>query len=105
MAVLWVVAPCSLVEFYQRFRGPGCLHHQTTRRYNPKDSHLHNFQNFEKDIYFSIVIIRFILDARFIVKANDIHLRVMISYFTKMRQETVMHQQNLKKSKISKATR
>jgi hypothetical protein len=21
MAVLWVVAPCSLVEFYQRFRG------------------------------------------------------------------------------------
>jgi hypothetical protein len=22
MAVLWVVAPCSLVEVYQRFRGP-----------------------------------------------------------------------------------
>jgi hypothetical protein len=22
MAVFWVVAPCSLVEFYQRFRGP-----------------------------------------------------------------------------------
>jgi hypothetical protein len=28
MAVLWVVAPCSLVEIYQRFRGPCCLHHQ-----------------------------------------------------------------------------
>jgi hypothetical protein len=28
MAVLWVVAPCSLVEVYQRFRGPCCLHHQ-----------------------------------------------------------------------------
>jgi hypothetical protein len=28
MAVFWVVAPCSLVEFYQRFRGPCCLHHQ-----------------------------------------------------------------------------
>jgi hypothetical protein len=40
MAVLWVVAPCSLVEVYQRFRGPCC---QTTRRYNPEDSHhLHN---------------------------------------------------------------
>jgi hypothetical protein len=26
-AVFWVVAPCSLVEVYQRFRGPCCLHH------------------------------------------------------------------------------
>jgi hypothetical protein len=28
MAVFWVVAPCSLVELYQRFKGPCCLHHQ-----------------------------------------------------------------------------
>jgi hypothetical protein len=28
MAVFWVVVPCSLVEVYQRFRGPCCLHHQ-----------------------------------------------------------------------------
>jgi hypothetical protein len=28
MAVFWVVAPCSLVEVYRRFRGPCCLHHQ-----------------------------------------------------------------------------
>jgi hypothetical protein len=28
MAVFWVVAPCSLVEVYQRFRGPCCLHDQ-----------------------------------------------------------------------------
>jgi hypothetical protein len=28
MAVFWVLAPCSLVEIYQRFRGPCCLHHQ-----------------------------------------------------------------------------
>jgi hypothetical protein len=47
MAVFWVVAPCSLVEVYQRFRCPCCLHHQgdddhhqTTRRYNPEGSHL-----------------------------------------------------------------
>jgi hypothetical protein len=62
MAVFWVVAPCSLVEVHQSFRGPCCLHqqgglivlmmeaaitsetlvnlYQTTRRYNPKDSHL-----------------------------------------------------------------
>jgi hypothetical protein len=28
MAVFWVVAPCSVVEVHQRFRGPFCLHHQ-----------------------------------------------------------------------------
>jgi hypothetical protein len=28
MVVFWVVAPCSLVEVYQRFRGPWCFHHQ-----------------------------------------------------------------------------
>jgi hypothetical protein len=56
MGVFWVVVPCSPVEVYQRFRGP-CRHHhqgdliartsetlvnfyQTTRRYNPEDSHL-----------------------------------------------------------------
>jgi hypothetical protein len=27
MAVFWVIAPCSLVEVYQRFRGPCWLHH------------------------------------------------------------------------------
>jgi hypothetical protein len=60
MAVFWVVEPCSLVEVYQRFRGPCCLHqgialmmeaartcetlvnlYQTTQCYNPEDSHLH----------------------------------------------------------------
>jgi hypothetical protein len=56
MAVFWDVAPCSLVEVYQRFRGP-CLgialmmeaartsetlvnFYQITRRYNPEDSNL-----------------------------------------------------------------
>ncbi|KDR07272.1 hypothetical protein L798_03263 [Zootermopsis nevadensis] len=27
-AVFWVAAPCSLIEVYQHFRGPFCLHHQ-----------------------------------------------------------------------------
>jgi hypothetical protein len=59
MAVFWVVAPCSLVEVYENFIGPCCLHHygtvlieaastsetlvnfyQTTRRYNPEDIYL-----------------------------------------------------------------
>jgi hypothetical protein len=28
MAVIWVVAPCSLAEVYRRFRGTCCLNHQ-----------------------------------------------------------------------------
>jgi hypothetical protein len=28
MSVFWVVAPCSLVEAYQRFISACCLHHQ-----------------------------------------------------------------------------
>jgi hypothetical protein len=35
MAVFWVVAPCSLVEVYQRFRGPCCLHHQGDPSFHP----------------------------------------------------------------------
>jgi hypothetical protein len=54
MAVFWVVAPFSLVEVYQRFRGllialmMGAARtsetvnfYQTTRCYNPEDSNLH----------------------------------------------------------------
>jgi hypothetical protein len=46
MAVFWVVAPCSLVVVYRRFRR-ACLPPSTgryvsrSRRNNPKDSHLH----------------------------------------------------------------
>jgi hypothetical protein len=52
MAVFWVIAPCSLVEVYQRFialmmeaaRTSETLvnFYQTARRYNPEDSHLQN---------------------------------------------------------------
>jgi hypothetical protein len=28
MAVFWVVAPCSLIEVYQSFKGTCCLHYQ-----------------------------------------------------------------------------
>jgi hypothetical protein len=68
MAVFWVAAPCSLVEVYQRFRDPCCLHHQgtaartsetlvnfyqTIRRYNREDSHLrtHRCENLESYLY------------------------------------------------------
>jgi hypothetical protein len=40
MAVFWVVAPCSLVEVYQRFKGPCCRHHQSDELLIPEASHL-----------------------------------------------------------------
>jgi hypothetical protein len=49
MAVFWVAAPCSLIEVYQRSMLPPSSDrpeetlvnfYQTTRRYNPEDSHL-----------------------------------------------------------------
>jgi hypothetical protein len=82
MAVFWVVAPCSLVDVYQRLRAASIIRailmkfinvsevlaasivrailmmevastsvtlvhlYQTTRRYNPEDSHLGVFMGF-----------------------------------------------------------
>jgi hypothetical protein len=53
MAVFWVVAPCSVVEVNQRFIAlmmeaariseTSVNFYQTTRRYNPEDSHLCNY--------------------------------------------------------------
>jgi hypothetical protein len=52
MAVFWVVAPCSLVEVYQaialmmeaaRNSEMSVTFYQTTRCYNPEDSHLNAF--------------------------------------------------------------
>jgi hypothetical protein len=53
MVVFWVVALCSLVEVYRRFRGACCLNlqgspetsanfYQTTWRNNPEDIYLYN---------------------------------------------------------------
>jgi hypothetical protein len=79
MAGFWVVASCSLVDVYQRFRGRCCLHYQgdemmeaartsktlvnfyqTTRRYNPEESHLRthrreNLKSYLKCNYFTHV--------------------------------------------------
>jgi hypothetical protein len=43
MAVFWVVAPCSLVEATQRFRGPCCLHHQGDSPWRQLYSYLYVF--------------------------------------------------------------
>jgi hypothetical protein len=60
IAVFWVIAPCSLLDVYRRFRGACCRHHQgnvwrmdiagtyetsvnlyqSARRNSPDDSHL-----------------------------------------------------------------
>jgi hypothetical protein len=40
MAVFWVVASCSLVEVFRRFRGARCLHHQGDRPDDGGSRHL-----------------------------------------------------------------
>jgi hypothetical protein len=77
MAVFWVVAPCSLVEVYQRFRDPAASiiramrgheglialmmeaartsetlvnFYQTTQSYNPEDSHLRSYNIYGRPI-------------------------------------------------------
>jgi hypothetical protein len=80
MAVFWVVASCNLVEVYQRFRGPYCLHHQgdgwlvalmmkasrtsetlvnfcqTTRRYNSEDGNLHTHRRENLEFYMTELV-------------------------------------------------
>jgi hypothetical protein len=41
MAVFWVVAPCSLMMEAANTSETSVNFHQTTRRYNPEDSHIH----------------------------------------------------------------
>jgi hypothetical protein len=59
MAVFWVVAPCSPVEVYRRFRGP-C--YQTTRRYNPEDSHLRTHRRENLKSYLVILSVSRIME-------------------------------------------
>jgi hypothetical protein len=37
MGVFWVVAPCSMVKVYHRFKGLCCLHHQGLHHHCPDD--------------------------------------------------------------------
>jgi hypothetical protein len=105
MAVFWVVAPCSLVEVYQRFRGPRCLHHQgdhqthrpgdggvrisetlvnfyhTTRRYNPEDNHLHTRHRENLKSYRSPVISS--LTLKFSTYTSRLHCKYLKSRLLK----------------------
>jgi hypothetical protein len=54
IAVFWVVAPCSLVEVYQRFRGPCCLHHQ-----GDETTHLHTHRRENLKSYLIICMFAF----------------------------------------------
>jgi hypothetical protein len=48
MAVLWVVALCSLIEVYQRFKSPCCLHHQGVMTHRRDDGGSKNHWNVGK---------------------------------------------------------
>jgi hypothetical protein len=55
IAVFWVVAPCSLVEVYQRFRGPCCLHHQGDSQPEDSNFHTHRRENLKSYMITSIL--------------------------------------------------
>jgi hypothetical protein len=66
MAVFWVVAPCSLVEVYQRIalmmeatRTSETLvnFYQTTRRFNPEDSHLRTHRRENLKSYYVCIMV------------------------------------------------
>jgi hypothetical protein len=75
MAVFWVVAPCSLVEVYQHFRGTCCFQHQgdevastcemlvnfhqNTWHYNSEDSHFHAHHHKNLRFYQAIKLLEF----------------------------------------------
>jgi hypothetical protein len=48
MAVFWVVAPCSLVEVYRRFRGACCVSHQGDRPDDGDSKHLWNVKFYQR---------------------------------------------------------
>jgi hypothetical protein len=80
MAVFWVVAPCSLVEVYQRFRGPCCLHHQGDDRCeNLKSYFFLKIQNMNPDkkscLFWELI---------------NYALRVIVVYLKMMRFEVLM---------------
>jgi hypothetical protein len=55
MVVFWVVAPCSLVEVYQRFRGPCCLHNQGPDEDSHLRTHVRTSNPTQPSIWFSVL--------------------------------------------------
>jgi hypothetical protein len=65
MVVFWVVAPCSLVEVYRRFRGPCCLHHQGS---SPSETSVNFYQTHLLNVFDDgVVLLRSIIWTLFIV--------------------------------------
>jgi hypothetical protein len=52
MTVFWDVAPCRLVEVYQRFRGARCFHHEGND--HPDDGHIKHEGWISKDQKYKI---------------------------------------------------
>jgi hypothetical protein len=79
MAVFWVVAPRSLVEVYQRFRGPCCLHHQG------EDSHLQAAESYDRPTKFAkknmlyLCAVSCVLCFKDLVRTKCVSLCVVVS--------------------------
>jgi hypothetical protein len=97
MAVFWVVALCSLVYVYRRFKGSFCLHYQglitlmmkaastsetsinfyqTIQQNNPEDSHLLTKTNFIQHIQFNPLMPNLIKIHLLVMKIKDADVRI-----------------------------
>jgi hypothetical protein len=106
IAVFWVVAPCSLVEVYQRFRGPCCLHHQGDEELVCGESvivMLHEYHVIT-DVALMLLVTK-IITSSFYCVAVSIRLSVVsITSKTLCRSEVTTFNCNYKKSDLKAFT-
>jgi hypothetical protein len=87
MAVFWVVAPCSLIQVYRRFRGAWCLRHQGDEWFCLSGYHSHKLRtpcyraSHNNSHFFSWSINRVLLQNHSIstcLEPSKLHLRSLL---------------------------
>jgi hypothetical protein len=86
MAVFWVVAPCSLVEAYQRFRGPCCFHQQGDR-----PIHIDDYFMLVKKVPGLRMIFKQELGHKFSFEYHNLHISVSICFWYDFNAEILNH--------------
>jgi hypothetical protein len=89
IAVFWVVAPCSLVDVYQRFRGPCCLHHQGDEYLGRKFAALSEAK-VKEGIFDGPQIRQFMKDTAFTDTMSDIELQAWNAFKDVLRSSSEM---------------
>jgi hypothetical protein len=78
LAVFWVVAPCSLIEVYRRFRGACCLHHQGDRPDDDETTQKINIKNKQIPLYNN----EYYFTSAPLIRCNGGHRDYLTFYYT-----------------------